>query len=308
MQMEQIQAPKRVIALGFFDGIHIGHLALIDKAKARAKELGAIPSIYTFDRHPASVISGTPVPLITSPLGRIEEVRRLSGVQDVIFGKFDDALIHTSWQDFISEILVKQYNACHIITGVNNRFGYRGEGTAERLQAECRRLGIGCDCIDNVTIDGIVVSSTYIRSLIAAGDMERAAEFLGHPYSVSGVVGHGRKVGRTIGVPTVNILLPEHIQKPPFGVYAAKVAVGRKGYLAVTNIGTRPTFDDSNLETVEPHLLDFDGDLYGKFIRVELYKYLRPEKKFQNTEELKAAIAKNVQQTREFFEETLLKG
>lgn len=294
---------KRAIALGFFDGVHCGHRALMDMAVRRAKENGAISSVFTFDVHPDTVITGNPVPLITSNADRGAEIRRFGGVDEVIFARFDDKLRNMDWRDFIHELLIKQFNACWIITGENNSFGYRGLGRPAGLMEECRKAGIGCDIIPSVRLDDIVVSSTYIRQQIAAGNMERAQQFLGHPYTIAGAVLHGRRIGRTIGIPTVNLALPEEMQAPPFGVYASKVVVDDKSYVAATNIGRRPTFHDGDIPTVEPHLLDFDGDLYGRFIRVELYHYVRPEREFRDPNELKQAIQGDIEYIRGFFDE-----
>ena len=170
------------------------------------------------------------------------------------------------------------------------------------MAVECEKAGIGYDCIEDVKIDGIVVSSTYIRQLIAQGDMEGAAKFLGHPYTVTGIVEHGRRVGTSVlGVPTVNLRLPTEMALPPYGVYATRVLVDGKSYIAATNIGVKPTFLDGGAPTIEPHLLDFSGDLYGRMIHVELHKCLRPEMQFESVEALKNAIDENVRQTRELF-------
>lgn len=292
---------KRAIALGYFDGVHCGHQALMDLAVQRAKENGAISSVFTFDIHPNSVITGTPVPLITSERRRGDEIKERGGVDEVIFAHFDEKLQHMDWKQFIHEVLVKQFHACWVITGRNNRFGYRGQGTPERLQEECAKLGIGTDIVESIMIDDIVVSSTYIRSQIAEGNMERAAKFLGHPYTITGAVQHGRKVGRTIGFRTVNLELPQEMQAPPFGVYASRVVVDGIGYPAVTNIGVHPTFGEGARACIEPHILDFDGDLYGKNIAVELLHYLRSEQKFEDSEALKRAIGQDILQTRRFF-------
>ncbi|MGE4548305.1 MAG: riboflavin biosynthesis protein RibF [Intestinibacillus sp.] len=299
------QKIRRAIALGYFDGVHLGHRALMDRAVLRAKEHNAISAVFTFDVHPDSVVLGRQVPLITANAYRREEIKRLGGVDEVIFGHFDECMRTMDWRAFISELLVGQFGACYIISGHNNRFGYKGLGTAEGMAEECRKLGIGYDCIQDVRVDGIVVSSTYIRQLISQGNMEGAARFLGHPYTVTGVVEHGRRVGsQMLGVPTVNLRLPSEMALPPYGVYAARVLVGDKAYIAATNIGIKPTFVDGGAPTIEPHLLDFDGNLYGRLIHVELHKFLRPEQAFANLETLKAAIAVNIQQTREFFAET----
>ncbi|MCB6365805.1 riboflavin biosynthesis protein RibF [Intestinibacillus massiliensis] len=296
------QKVRRAIALGYFDGVHLGHRALMERAVLRAKENGAMSAVFTFDVHPDSVVLGRQVPLITANAYRREEIKRLGGVDEVIFGHFDERMRTMDWRDFISELLVGQFGACYIISGRNNRFGYKGLGTAEGMAAECARLGVGYDCIEDVTVDGVVVSSTYIRQLISQGDMEGASRFLGHPYTVTGIVQHGRKVGgRVLGVPTVNLALPPEMALPPYGVYATRVLVDGQAHLAATNIGIKPTFVDGGAPTIEPHLLDYTGDLYGKMIHVELHKFLRPERAFASVEELKAAIAQNVQETRDFF-------
>ncbi|MBQ8143669.1 MAG: riboflavin biosynthesis protein RibF [Butyricicoccus sp.] len=292
--------PKRAIALGYFDGVHRGHQALMQRAVQRAHEIGGTSAVFTFDAHPASVISGVPTPLLTADSYRREEIRALGGVDEVIFGHFAE-LQHMDWREFIHDFLIGQFNAGYIISGRNNRFGYRGLGTSAGMAEECAKVGVGYDCVDDVVIDGVLVSSTYIRGLIAVGDMERATRYLGHPYTITGVVQHGRQVGRRIGVPTLNLPLPENMALPPYGVYATRVLVDGQSYIAATNIGAKPTFVDGGAPTIEPHLLDFAGDLYGKRIHVELHKFLRPEMAFENADALRAAIAENIRETREFF-------
>lgn len=296
-----LENPPRAIALGYFDGVHLGHRALMARAVLRAKEIGGISSVFTFDAHPSSFIAGTPAPLITAEAYRREEIKRMGGVDEVIFGHFDAEMRNMDWRDFIHKLLIGRWNARYIISGRDNRFGYKGQGTAEGMAAECAKAGIGYDCIENILVDGIVVSSTHIRALIAQGDMENAARFLGHPYTITGVVEHGRKVGTKIGVPTVNLRLPPEMALPPYGVYATRVRVGEQSHIAATNIGVKPTFQDAGGPTIEPHLLDFSGDLYGKLIHVELHRMLRPELAFQTVDELKGAIDEDVRQTRAFF-------
>ncbi|MDO4270230.1 MAG: riboflavin biosynthesis protein RibF [Eubacteriales bacterium] len=299
--MQKKQQP-RAIALGYFDGVHRGHQALMNKAVERAKQIGGTSAVFTFDVHPDSVVLGRQVPLITANAYRREEIKKLGGVDEVIFGHFDERMQHMDWRDFIHDMLIGEFGAGWIVSGRNNRFGYKGQGTAAGMAEECEKAGIGYDCIDDVMVDGVVVSSTYIRQLIGQGDMEGAARFLGHPYTVTGVVEHGRKVGTSVlKVPTVNLRLPTEMALPPYGVYAARVLVGGQSYIAATNIGVKPTFVDGGAPTIEPHLLDFAGDLYGKMIHVELHKFLRPERQFESVDALRAAIEENVRQTREFF-------
>ncbi len=295
------QHVKRAIALGYFDGVHRGHQELMRLAVQRARENDAMSAVFTFDTHPNSVISGQAVPLITTPSQRGAEIRELGGVDEVIFAHFDDKLRNMDWIRFIEDVLVGQFHACWVITGENNRFGYRGQGTPAGLQRECKRLGIGCDIVSSVRVDGIVVSSTYIRQQIAMGDIKRARVFLGHPYTIAGVVQHGRRVGRTLGFRTVNLTLPPEMQAPPFGVYISRVIIKGKAHPAVTNIGVHPTFGEGEVACVEPHILDFDGDVYGQMIRVELLDFLRRERQFADSESLKAAITHDIEQTRQYF-------
>ncbi len=167
------------------------------------------------------------------------------------------------------------------------------------------QLGIGCDIIPKVEQDGITISSTYIRTLIAQGEMERAVQFLGHPHVLTQKVAHGKKIGSsTLGFPTVNLHIPEGVIVPAFGVYTTKVCFGGESRIAVTNVGVRPTVQDGDRRvTVEGFILDFDGDLYGQTMRMEFYHRLRGERKFPSMEELAEEIRRNARQTREYFQE-----
>lgn len=296
---------KRVIALGFFDGVHIGHGALLNMAVKRARELGAVAAAETFDVHPETVIFGKDMPLINNMTDREALMKELYGVDEVIFTHFDEDMMKVPWMDFVDEFLVRRYGAIHLVCGHDYRFGYRGLGTAEMLKEYCESRGIGCDIIPKVELDGVTVSSTHIRSLIENGDMETAARFLGHTHRISGTVVDGRKLGRTLGIPTANILIEDGMLRPAYGVYACRAYVDGAVYPAVTNIGVRPTVDESGTVTVEPYILDFDGDIYGKTLRLDFYRFLRPEQKFASTDELKVAVAKNVEQTRELFADNI---
>ena len=293
---------KRVIALGFFDGVHNGHAALMRRTYEVAKETGAVPSAFTFDPHPQNVIFGKPTPLLTSPEDRADLMRKYYGIEDVIVEPFTVERMKQPWRDFVEQTLVRDLGAVHLVCGHDYHFGYKGEGNPNRLRALCGELGIGCDVIEKVEQEGITVSSTYIRTLVAQGEIERANEFLGHPYTLSDHVSHGKKLGTTLGFPTVNLKLKEHVMAPAKGVYATKVILENGDVLpAVTNVGTRPTVDDGDQLTIEGFILDFHGDLYGQKIQMEFYKYLREERKFPSFDALKAEIAHNVDQTREYF-------
>lgn len=293
---------KRVIALGFFDGVHNGHAALMRRTAQVAQETGAVPSAFTFDPHPQNVILGKPTPLLTSPEDRADLMRKYYGIQDVIVEPFTPERMRQPWHDFLTETLVKDLGAVHLVAGHDYHFGYKGEGNPQRLQEACKELGLGCDIIPKVEQEGITVSSTYIRTLIAQGEIQRANQFLGHPHTISDHVSHGKKLGTTLGFPTVNLRLQENVLAPAKGVYATKVILENgQTHIAVTNVGTRPTVDDDNTLTIEGFILDFNGDLYGQKIQMEFYTYLREERKFPSFDALKAEIAHNVEQTREYF-------
>lgn len=295
---------QTVIALGFFDGVHRGHGALLEKAVQRARELGAEPVVFTFDRPPKEVVTGRPVFLINSPEDRWGLVKRLYGIERIILAPFDREMMTLPWDAFVEQKLVRELNAVHLVAGHDHRFGHKNQGTPALLQEKCRELGLGCDIIPKVEIDGITVSSTYIRELVESGDVETAARFLGHRHCMTQTVGHGQRLGRTIGIPTVNLTVPDHVLTPKFGVYVSRVYLpDGRSCAGVTNVGTRPTVSQGDAVSVETFLLDFDGDLYGQSIRLEYCKRLRGEVKFDSLEALREEIQKNIRQTRAYFEE-----
>ena len=297
-----MKVEKTVIALGFFDGVHRGHGALLRKAAERAGELDAAPAVFTFDRSPKEFVTGKPVLLINSNDDRRDIIRRVYDIQQVIFAPFDREMMTMPWEDFITELLVKKYGAVHLVAGHDYRFGHKNEGTVERLREKCRELGLGCDIIPKVEIEGITVSSTYIRTLLEQGDVERAALFLGHPHCLSQTVRHGQRLGRTIGIPTVNLAVPAHVLTPERGVYITRAFLpDGRSCPGVTNVGTRPTVTDGDTVSVETYLLGFDGDLYGQTVRLEFYKRLRGEVKFPSLEALRQEILRNVAETESYF-------
>ena len=280
---------KAVIALGFFDGVHRGHAELIKLAKQRAGERGASPAVLSFDVSPETVITGLQVPLISSMEIREYLVHSLFDVENVIFYHFDKSVMAMDWRDFIDS-LVQEFSAVHFVIGHDFSCGYKGEGKPDKISAYCAEKGIGCDIVPKFALNDITVSSTYIRGLIAGGDVERAAEFLGHPYIFAGTVADGRKVGRNLGAPTINLRCPPELILPANGVYATRVLVDGKALPAVTNVGIRPTFDDGDELSVESFILDFDGNLYNKLVLVKFIGFIRYERQFPNAEKLKAQI------------------
>lgn len=293
---------KRVIALGFFDGVHNGHGQLMKAVTAAANRTGAVASAFTFDRSPTAVITGQPVPLISSVEDRIWLMRHYYGIQEVVVASFD-AMQRMDWEDFITQYLIRDLGVVHVVAGHDFHFGYMGKGNPQRLKEKCAQLGIGCDIIGTVTQDGITISSTYIRTLIAQGEMERTNQFLGHPHTLTNRVAHGKHIGSSaLGFPTVNLSIPDQVIVPAFGVYATKVHFNGHSFMAVTNVGVRPTIQDNDGRvTVEGFILDFSGDLYGQEVRMEFYKRLRGEQKFPSLQALAQEIGRNAQQTQEYF-------
>lgn len=291
---------KRVIALGFFDGIHIGHATLLNMANKRAKELGCTPAVLTFDTHPSKLLNRHTVPLLNSAVGRVDIIERQFSISDVLIPHFDDEMRSVGWEEF-TDVLISNFNAAHVIVGKDFRFGYKGLGTPEKLCDKCAKESVGCDIMPEVWKNGRKVSSTYIRELISKGDMETANEYLGHPHTMVDTVRYGYKLGRTIGAPTINMVFPAGVLVPAFGVYATKVFIGKSEHMAVTNIGVRPTVASGEEVTVESYILDYNGDLYGRQVRVDFHKYMRPEMKFSGTPELKTQIQRDAEATREYF-------
>ena len=281
---------RKIYALGFFDGVHKGHQALLAAAVDLGTELNALPCAMTFDTHPQNLVQGVSPALINTAKDR----RRLLegyGMAEVETLHFDETTKNMPWQDFF-RYLTEDLHAAGLVCGNDFRFGKGGCGNANLLQQACQEKGIPCVVVPEQTEGGVRISSTHIRGLLEKGQMEQAVAFLGHPHILSGTVISGRKLGRTIGIPTANLELPAGLVVPKFGVYACTTDIEGHTYVAVTNVGTRPTVGGHHI-TVEPWILDFEGDLYGKELTLQFHTFLRPERKFDSLEELKAEIQKN---------------
>ena len=292
---------KIIYALGFFDGVHVGHQALLRNCREMADFLGCKAGVVTFTTHPDTLVLGAPPPLINTPADR-KLLLQQHHIDTVLELPFDKALMEMSWQAFI-RLLTEEHGAGGFVCGTDFRFGYQGNGTAAHLVSVCRKNGLLCRVIPEQSVGSITVSSTHIRMLLETGQMEQAVRFLGHPHILTGTVISGRQLGRTLGIPTANMALPEGIAAPKHGVYACKARLDGQTFLAVTNIGTRPTVGGHRV-TVESWLLDFSADLYGKTLTLEFYQFLRPEEQFDSLSELQAEIQKNALQVRKIFEKS----
>ena len=289
---------KRIFALGFFDGVHLGHQALLKACVELARQLHVETAAITFENHPQSLFSNQIPPLVNTLSDRQRLLRRY-GMDHIYAFPVTKEVMSTDWRDFLDRLV--ESGAVGFVCGDDFRFGSRGEGNGDKLQQYCAENNLPCVIIPEQTMDDTRVSSTYIRRQIEEGDMATAVRFLGHPHYLTGEVISGRHIGRSIGVPTANLTIPEGVVVPKFGVYACRVEIDGITYCAVANVGTRPTVGGHRM-TVEPWILDFEGDLYGREITLAFHKFLRPERKFDSLEELRAEIRKNAEETKEFFQ------
>lgn len=291
-----------IYALGFFDGVHLGHQALLGACRELANKLSCKAGAVTFTTHPLAVVSGDAPKLINTPADRKKLLSEQFCMDTVVEIAFNQEIMELPWTAFLS-LLQAEYGAAGFVCGDDFRFGYQGEGTAADLQTYCRQRDIPCIIVPEQKLEAHRVSSTYIRRLLEQGDMKRAVKFLGHPHMLSGTVIPGKHIGTTLGTPTANLEIPGDVVIPRKGVYACRAYVEGGSYLAVTNIGTRPTVRGEGI-TVEAWLLDFAGDLYGKSLTLAFYDFLREEKKFDTLEQLQEEILKNALQTRKILEKS----
>ena len=287
---------KYIFALGFFDGVHLGHQALLKACCDLAAQLDCETAAITFEHHPKSLFGG-PVPLIST----IHDRRRLLrnyGISHVWVYPVTHAVMGKPWEVFLEELM--ECGAAGFVCGDDFRFGRKGQGNSEKLAQFCAERDLPCRIVSEQTLDGKRISSTRIRGKIEEGNMESATRLLGHPHTLTGAVIHGQHLGRKLGFPTANLVLPEGTVTPKFGVYACRAIVEGIPYPAVTNVGTRPTVSGTGI-TVEPWILDFSGDLYGREIVLEFYYFLRPEMKFEDLSSLQKQIFRDGEETRTYF-------
>lgn len=287
---------KTICALGFFDGVHLGHQALLRQCRMLADEEKCSAGVVTFASHPDTLVLGNTPRLINSFSDRQWLLKSCFHMDFVVTLPFDEEMRTMDWKDFLV-MLQREYGAVGFVCGEDFRFGSRGAGNAEMLKEYCGSRGLRSAVVPEQILDGIRVSSTYIRHEIETGDMATAVRFLGHPHVLSGQVIHGHQLGRRLGIPTANLRFPEGLALPRFGVYACLCQIDGQTHPAVTNVGTRPTVEGTGI-TVEPWILDYDEDLYDREIRLAFYRFLRPEQKFPSLEELKTAIWRDARETR----------
>lgn len=288
----EFELPGRsAVAIGKFDGVHLGHQKLIRKITEQ-KRKHLIATVFTFDTSAAAFFGGEDKELTT-----VAEKRRIferMGVDVVIEFPLNEETAATEPETFVHGYLAARMQAAYICAGADLSFGKRGAGDYALLEKYADRYGYRTELIEKVSVDGVKVSSTGIRQAVRAGDMEAAARMLGAPYRVSGTVEHGRQLGRTIGMPTANLIPDRDKLLPPYGVYYARAILDGKVYGGISNIGCKPTVDAGDTVGVETYLYDFEGDLYGREMTVELLAFRRPETKFDSVEQLRAHMEADI--------------
>lgn len=288
-----------VVALGNFDGLHLGHMTVINAAKDMAKELGAIPFALVFKEHPLTVLTGETPPCIFNKETRAAAFKK-AGVTLCLL-EFKE-LCDMSPEKFFNEIIIKRMGAVGVCCGFNYTFGKDGKGTPELLKRFCDGAGIAFSMSEEYDFEGEAISSSRIRACIENGEIEKANQMLGHPYLFKLPVVDGAKRGRHIGAPTINQQIEPGLIVPKYGVYMSKTVVDDMKFLSITNIGVRPTIHDDDVPSIETFILDFDGDLYGKYVEVSLLHFLRPEIKFDSLVQLETQIKTDERKVREIAE------
>jgi riboflavin kinase/FMN adenylyltransferase len=283
--LPDVEPRPRRVAIGTFDGVHLGHREVIRGADA----------VVTFDPHPQSVVAPGTEPRLLTTLQRKAELVQPLGVQELVVIPFDGDFAARDAQDFIDHVLVERMEATRVSVGENFRFGHKAKGDAALLSADDR---FETRVVPLLEVDGEVVSSSHIRGLVAGGAVQYADELLGAPFAVDGEVVHGDKRGRTLGFPTANLVPAPGFVVPGHGVYACRVRVDGDWVPAATNVGVRPQFVTGRGELIEAFLIDWDGDLYGRGIRVEFLRRLRGERRFPTVESLVEQMQADVDEAR----------
>jgi riboflavin kinase/FMN adenylyltransferase len=284
--LPDVEPRPRRVAVGTFDGVHLGHREVIRDAD----------TVVTFEPHPATVVAPGGAPRLLTPLERKIELIEELGVQELVVIPFDSEFAGRSAQSFIDDVLVGTLHSEHVSVGENFRFGHKAAGGEELLRADRR---FETRVVDLLEVDGEVVSSSHIRGLVLGGAVEYADKLLGAPFTVAGEVAHGDKRGRTLGFPTANLVPVHGYVVPGHGVYACRARTPDGAvHVAATNVGVRPMFVTGRGELIEAFLVDFDGDLYGALLRVEFLKRLRGEKRFESVGALVEQMGRDVEDAR----------
>ena len=301
---------KTSVALGNFDGLHVGHREIMQTAIDAAKEGGMKSLCFTFSNHPFNFIlqrddsDPDAVKLICTEEEKIALVEGM-GFDILVNIPFDESIMTMRAHDFFETIVLSKLNAGFVSVGFNYTYGARAEGKPDMLVRECEAAGIRCNIHEAVVVEGNVVSSTLIREMISTGNMEMTAKLLGRPYSFSGTVSHGKRLGSKMGIPTINIPAPARQMLPPNGVYFSRINIGGKTYKSVSNIGVNPTVNKAGAaKTIETNIFDFDEDAYGKDVTVYFDHFSRGERKFRDKDELFEQIARDCANSIDYYNQS----
>jgi riboflavin kinase/FMN adenylyltransferase len=289
-----------VLTLGVFDGLHLGHQRIMRNVVERAKAVNAVPTAITFDPHPRAVLHPESAPPLLQTLDQRLANFEVLGIEQAIVVKFDREFASQPAEEFLSDIIRDRLHAKEVYLGKGFAFGKDRGGNIELLREMSKKLGFVADEVDEVQLRGQRVSSSKIRELLADGRVNFARRMLGRPYGVEGVIIRGLRRGHTIGFPTAN-LKPHNRVIPRYGVYATATLIEGSWRRSITNIGVRPTFEETTDPSIESYIFDFDGDLYGDVLRVRFLHRIRDERKFDGIDALKAQIEKDTRQARNYF-------
>lgn len=303
-EIDEIKSERQTaVTLGKFDGFHRGHQKLLFEL-CEAKKQGCLSVAFTFDAPPKACMNGEPLKALLSSREKCDLAERMH-VDWLIVCPFTERIRNMAAERFVKEILIQQLHAKKIVTGADFRFGYQRSGDVEMLRDLSKIYGYELTVLKKEMDGGRVISSTLIREKLAQGDMEHVNRLLGYPFHVTGEIIHGAQLGRTIGMPTINLRPGADKLLPPNGVYASDVEIERNVYLGVTNIGYKPTVSGEHVCGVETYLLDTSGDFYGKTARVRLYSFQRPEQKFHSVEELTEQMRRDAKQAEAYMRKNL---
>ena len=302
--IQEFTAPaKTIVTLGTFDGVHKGHKSLLDKLINSSKELGCETVVLTFFPHPRMVLQPDADVKLLNTITEKATLLEASGVDNLIIHPFSREFSRLTAEDFVKDILVTRLNARKIIIGHDHRFGRNRTATTQDLIRMGEEYGFEVEQISPLDVDDVTISSTKIRNALLEGDVAMANSYLGYPYFITGTVTTGKQLGRTIGYPTANIAIPETYKLiPARGVYAVSAVINGTTVYGMMNIGTRPTVDGTN-QTIEVNFFDFDANIYGAELKINLHHRLRSEQKFEGLDALKAQLATDKENTLAYFKQ-----
>lgn len=299
--LSSIKLPNyTVCGIGNFDGIHLGHQKLVQTIIKHSKSKKLDSLIFTFDPHPSAVLNPNNSARLIMSKDKKKQIMESYGIDHLVFAPFTQKFSRMDYKDFISNILFGKCRAKVIVIGFNYRYGYKGLGTAENLKRVCSEVGVETVIIPQVTHEGNIVSSTFIRSLIEKGDVHSASKYLGRPFAIEGKVIQGKGLGKKLGFPTANISFNKELVLPTKGVYAVLISWNENVYKGVANLGTKPTFDGKDI-VFEVHLFDFCGQLYGEKLEVSFVQKLRSEIKFTTPDDLVKQVQKDMECAKEIL-------